>query len=118
MDGLDELTTTDLSAVYEVKDGTVRETHIDPGKLGSRQGSARANSRAATRRTTPTSPGACSTARPGAQRDVVLLNAGAALKVAGFAETLDEGMATAARAIDDGDAAKTLTRWVEVSNAG
>ena len=34
VDGLDELTTTDLSAVYDVKDGTVRETHLDPGKLG------------------------------------------------------------------------------------
>ncbi|HLB38867.1 MAG TPA: anthranilate phosphoribosyltransferase, partial [Actinomycetota bacterium] len=54
----------------------------------------------------------------GAQREVVLLNAAAALQVAGFAETLEEGMATAGRAIDDGDAAKTLTRWVEVSNAG
>ena len=43
---------------------------------------------------------------PGPQRDVVLLNAGAALKVAGFASTLDEGMATAARAIDDGEAAQ------------
>ena len=29
----------------------------------------------------------------------------------------EEGMATAARAIDDGEAAKTLTRWIEVSNA-
>jgi len=54
--------------------------------------------------------------RPGACRDVVVLNAGAALRVAGFAESLEEGMATAARAIDDGEAAKTLTRWVEVSN--
>ena len=34
VDGLDELTTTDLSTVYEVKDGSVRETHIDPAKLG------------------------------------------------------------------------------------
>jgi len=46
----------------------------------------------------------------------VLLNAGAALEVAGFAGNLEEGMATAARSIDDGDAARTLTRWIDVSN--
>jgi anthranilate phosphoribosyltransferase len=117
VDGLDELTTTDLSTVYEVKDGTVRETHIDPAKLGLGKvrpedlaGGDAAHNAGIARRVLD--------GEPGAQRDVVLLNAGAALQVAGFAETLDEGMATAARAIDDGDAAKTLTRWVEVSSGG
>ena len=33
-DGLDELTTTDMSTVYDVRDGAVRETHLDPSKLG------------------------------------------------------------------------------------
>jgi anthranilate phosphoribosyltransferase len=54
---------------------------------------------------------------PGPRRDVVLLNAGAALEVAGFAASLEEGMATAARAIDDGEASKALARFVEVSAA-
>ncbi len=117
VDGLDELTTTDLSTVYEVKDGSVRETHIDPAKLGLGKvrpedlaGGDAAHNAGIARRVLD--------GELGAQRDVVLLNAGAALQVAGFAETLDEGMATAARAIDDGDAAKTLTRWVEVSTGG
>jgi anthranilate phosphoribosyltransferase len=117
VDGLDELTTTDLSTVYDVKEGTVRETHLDPAKVGLGKvkpdelagGDARHNAGIARR---------VLEGEPGAQRDVVVLNAGAALQVAGFAETLEEGMATAARAIDDGEAAKTLTRWVEVSNAG
>jgi len=52
----------------------------------------------------------------GPRRDVVLLNAGAALEVAGFAADLPEAMATAARSIDDGDAARTLARWIEVSD--
>jgi len=117
VDGLDELTTTDLSAVYDVKDGTVRETHLDPVKLGLGKvkpedlagGDAPYNA-AITHRILD--------GEPGPQRDVVLLNAGAAMMVAGFASSLDEGMATAARAVDDGEAAKTLTRWVEASNAG
>jgi anthranilate phosphoribosyltransferase len=115
VDGLDELTTTDLSTVYEVKDGTVRETHLDPAKLGLGKvkpedlagGTAEHNADIARR---------ILDGEPGAPRDVVVLNAGAALEVAGFAGSLEEGMATAARAIDDGDAAKTLARWVEVSN--
>jgi anthranilate phosphoribosyltransferase len=117
VDGLDELTTTDLSTVYDVKDGNVRETHLDPAKVGLGRvrpedlagGDASHNADIARR---------VIDGEKGPQRDVVVLNAGAALQVAGFAETLEEGMATAARAIDDGEAAKTLTRWVEVSNAG
>ena len=115
VDGLDELTTTDLSTVYEVKDGTVRETHLDPAKLGLGKvkpedlagGTAAHNAEIARR---------ILEGEPGAQREVVVLNAGAALEVAGFAGSLEEGMATAARAIDEGDAAETLARWVEVSN--
>ena len=116
VDGLDELTTTDLSTVYYVKDGTVRETHLDPAKVGIGRvkpedlagGDAPHNADIARR---------VIDGEKGPQRDVVVLNAGAALQVAGFAGNLEEGMATAARAIDDGDAAKTLMRWVEVSNA-
>jgi anthranilate phosphoribosyltransferase len=116
VDGLDELTTTDLSTVYDVKDGTVRETHLDPAKVGIGRvkpedlagGDAPHNADIARR---------VIDGEKGPQRDVVVLNAGAALQVAGFAGNLEEGMATAARAIDDGDAAKTLTRWVEVSNS-
>jgi anthranilate phosphoribosyltransferase len=115
VDGLDELTTTDLSTVYDVKDGTVRETHLDPAKFGLGKvkpeelagGDAPYNADIARR---------IIDGEKGAHRDVVILNAGAALRVAGFAESLEEGMATAARAIDDGEAAKTLIRWIEVSN--
>ena len=115
VDGLDELTTTDLSTVFDVKDGTVRETHLDPAKFGLGKvkpeelegGDAPYNADIARR---------IIEGEKGAPRDVVILNAGAALRVAGFAESLEEGMATAARAIDDGEAAKTLTRWIEVSN--
>jgi anthranilate phosphoribosyltransferase len=114
-DGLDELTTTGLSTVYEVKDGAVRESHLDPSTLGlarARPGdlaSGDAGAGAAIARNVLDG-------ELGPRRDVVLLNAGAALVVAGFAEDLLEGMATAARAIDEGDAAATLARWIEVSN--
>jgi anthranilate phosphoribosyltransferase len=47
----------------------------------------------------------------------VVLNAGAALEVAGVSADLDAGMALAASTIDGGAAAATLARWVEVSTA-
>jgi anthranilate phosphoribosyltransferase len=116
-DGLDELTTTGISTVFDVRAGSVRETHLDPSALGlarSKPGDLTGGDPAAsadlTRRIL--------SGETGPHRDVVLLNAGAALEVAGFAANLPEAMATAARSIDEGDALKTLDRWVEVSNAG
>jgi anthranilate phosphoribosyltransferase len=116
-DGLDELTTTGISTVFDVRDGSLRETHLDPAtvglartKLGDLAGGDPADSAELTRKILR--------GDAGPHRDVVLLNAGAALEVAGFAANLVEGMATAARSIDEGDARTTLDRWVEVSNAG
>jgi anthranilate phosphoribosyltransferase len=53
----------------------------------------------------------------GAHRDIVVLNAGAALVVAGVASTLADGVELAAASVADGRAAATLDRLVEVSQA-
>ena len=53
----------------------------------------------------------------GAPRDVVLLNAGAALLVAGETASVDEGLVRASRAIDRGDARRTLDTLIAVSTA-
>jgi anthranilate phosphoribosyltransferase len=50
---------------------------------------------------------------PGAYRDAVLLNAAAALMIADKAETLPDGAAIAAEAIDSARAAALLTRWID-----
>ena len=89
-DGLDELTTTGISAVYDVKNGSVRETHLDPDAVGLPRAKAEdlaggdAEASAAIAR-------AILEGEPGPRRDVVLLNAGAALEVAGFAADLARG---------------------------
>lgn len=116
-DGLDELTTTGISAVFDVRDGEVRETHVDPVDLGLPRtsvaelqgGDAPESARIAR---------AILEGEQGPRRDVVLLNSGAALEVAGAAGSISEGMMLAARAIDDGAAAGVLARWVEVSREG
>ncbi|MGZ8579580.1 MAG: anthranilate phosphoribosyltransferase [Actinomycetota bacterium] len=116
-DGLDELTTTGLSTVYDVKGGSVRETHLDPSTLGLARAKAGDLAGGADAASSGEIARRILEGEPGARRDVVLLNAGAALQVAGFAASFDEGMTTAARAIDDGHAVAVLDRWVAVSNA-
>jgi anthranilate phosphoribosyltransferase len=115
-DGLDELTTTGLSTVYDVRDGEVRETHLDPATLGLPRASLEDlqggdPERGATIARTVLA------GVPGPHRDVVLLNAGAALQVAGAASALEEGMTMAARALDEGAATAVLERWADVSQA-
>lgn len=116
-DGLDELTTTGLSTVYDVKNGAVRETHLDPATLGIPRAKPEDLAGGGDAQTGAAIARRILEGEPGARRDVVLLNAGAALEVAGFAASLEEGMATAARSIDEGDALRTLGRWIEVSTA-
>lgn len=115
-DGLDELTTTDLSTVRELRDGTVHRTVLDPLDLGIaragaeelRGGSPADNARIARR---------VLDGEKGAIRDVVLLNAAAALVVADAAVDFAAGYETAAQAIDSGRAGETLERFVAVSQA-
>ena len=114
-DGLDELTTTGISTVFDVRGGEVRETHLDPASLGLKRATAEdlkggdAADAAAIAR-------AILEGESGPRRDVVLLNAGAALEVAGRVATTAEGMELAAATIDDGMAAATLDRWVLASS--
>ena len=114
-DGLDELTTTGISTVYDVRDGEVRETHLDPTTLGLARATAAGLVGGDVDRNAEIAREVLSGA-PGPHRDVVLLNAGAALEVAGAAPSLAEGIARAAASIDDGAAAAILDRWVVVSN--
>ncbi len=115
-DGLDELTTTGASDVLEVRDGRVVEARLDPSELGLpraslgdlRGGDAAEGARIAR---------GILEGETGPRRDVVLLNAAAALEVAGAAPSLAEGLELAARSIDSGAALGTLERWVEASRA-
>lgn len=113
-DGLDELTTTGISTVCDVRDGEVRETRVDPRDLGLpratledlRGGDVEEGARLVRR---------ILEGETGPRRDVVLLNAAAALEVAGAASSLAEGLEVAARSLDSGAALAALERWVGVS---
>jgi anthranilate phosphoribosyltransferase len=114
--GLDELTTTGETEVAEWKDGTVRRFTVTPEDAGLpradlaalRGGDAEENALALR---------ALLDGATGAYRDIVLLNAAAALVVADRAADLAEGAALAAAVIDDGRAARALADLVEATNA-
>jgi anthranilate phosphoribosyltransferase len=115
--GLDELSTSGPSQVYELTGGEVRRWVIDPVELGVAPapleavagGSAEENA-AAIR--------SVLAGEPGPKRDIVLLNAAAGLMAAGRAEEMSAGLALATEAVDSGEAAKRLDLLVSVSSGG
>ena len=115
-DGLDELTTTDVSTVREYRDGEHRVWLLDPAEHGIARstrdalvGGDPAHNAAMARRLLG--------GEPGPVRDVVVLNAAAALVVADAAPDLDAAIALAGRVIDEGAAAAALDRLVATSTA-
>ncbi|MEO8291680.1 MAG: anthranilate phosphoribosyltransferase [Actinomycetota bacterium] len=116
-DGLDELTTTGLSTVYDVRDGEVREGHLDPADLGLPRAGAE-DLRGGDAQESAAIARAILGGETGPRRDVVLLNAGAALEVAGTAASIAEGIDLAATSIDSGSAAAVLERWAGAGGNG
>ncbi|MFB9836372.1 anthranilate phosphoribosyltransferase [Actinoallomurus acaciae] len=120
-DGLDELTTTSTSAVWVVRDGTATETAFDPADLGIPRATP-ADLRGADARHNARVAHAVLAGETGPVRDIVALNAAAALVAAEGtppAERLTQAMRAAytraLEAIDSGHAAALLTRWTELT---
>jgi anthranilate phosphoribosyltransferase len=115
-DGLDELTISTTSQVVELRKGDVRAYEVDPKDLGitpasieALAGGDPATNAALARRVLD--------GEPGPHRDIVCLNAGAALVAAGLADDLASGIGSARSSIDEGGAAAALDRLVAISNA-
>ena len=115
-DGIDEISTTGYTKVSECRDGAVHTFYVHPSDFGVPKaspadlqgGDAGRNAEIVTQ---------VLAGKPGAARDVVLLNAGAALFVAGAASSVRDGIGRAANAIDQGTARQTLDRMVRSSQA-
>lgn len=116
LDGLDELSTCDETRVAEVKDGKVRSFYINAADLGLetalpadlKGGDAAANAAITL---------AVLKGETGPKRDIVLLNAAAALLVVGLAEDLKGGLPLAAASIDDGKALQKLEALKRLSQS-
>ena len=114
-DGLDEISTTGYTKISECRNGAVNTFYLHPSDVrlpkaapeDLRGGGPAENARIAR---------AVLDGAPGPARNIVLLNAGASLFIAGAAGTLPEGIAQAAAAIDSGAAGAALASLVRVSN--
>jgi anthranilate phosphoribosyltransferase len=115
-DGLDEITTAGPTTVAALEGGTIRTFEITPEDAGLtrakpdvlRGGDAEHNARALLD---------VLKGKPGPFRDISILNAAAALIVAGKAKDLRQGATLAAKSIESGEAEGRLDRLIAVSNA-
>ena len=113
-DGLDEISTTGYTKVSECRDGAVNTFYIHPADVGLPKASPEALRGGDASRNAAILRNLLN-GEPGAARDIVLLNAAAALLVAGVESRLEGGLAKAAEAIDSGRAAAVLDRLVTLS---
>lgn len=115
-DGLDEITTTGPTSVTEVKGADIRDFTLSPQTYGVelatveslRGGEPVENAKALTE---------LLDGQASDYRDIVLLNAGAALMIAGIADDIPAGIDCAALAIDSFAARRTLANLVAATNA-
>ena len=115
-DGIDEISTTGYTKVSECRDGAVHTFYIHPSDFGVAKASP-VDLQGGDAERNADIVRAVLGGSPGAARDVVLLNAGAALFVAGRAASVRDGIALAAKAIDQGAAKATLDRMTRSSQA-
>ena len=116
-DGLDELSVCAPSTVWTIDDAGVRKSRVDPSRLGLGKGCALADltandvdASAALVRSVLAgdAPAGC--------RDIVLLNAGAAVFVAGVADSIEHGLDMAREAVESGRATGALASLARVSH--
>ncbi len=115
-DGVDELSISARTRVIEVAEGGTEEWFVEPGEFGLTEaeleqvaGGSPEENAAASR--------AVLAGESGPRRDLVLLNAGAAIYVGGLAASLGEGVEKAAAAVDDGAARELLERLIATTAA-
>ena len=115
-DGMDELSLGAATMVGELRDGEVREYEVHPEDFGIAMSASRNLKVADAAESRGMLLGVLDGA-PGPAREIVALNAAAALYVAGVAVDIADGLVRARQAIDSGAARQALARYVETTRA-
>ncbi len=113
-DGLDEIGIGDKTEVAELKDGEVRRYSISPEELGVSRAPLEGIRVNGPEESLAMLQGVLD-GKPGPARDIVVLNAGAAIYVAGATDSLAEGVRWADAAIKSGEARNRLDRLVALT---
>ena len=114
-DGMDEISFTGDTFVAELKNGQVTEYRINPAQLGLAL-HALQDIQIQNAEESKAMILAVLNGKPGAARDIVLMNAGAAIYVSGLVDTMQAGVDKAAAVIDSGDALEKLHQLISYSN--
>ena len=115
-DGLDEISVSDKTEIAELKEGSVRRFSIQPEDFGLTRSPLDAIKAADPQDSVRAIIGVLDN-EPGPARDIVMLNAGAAIYVAGLADTLQDGVSRADAAIASGEARNRLDRLVVLTQS-
>lgn len=114
-DHMDEFTTTNATVVSEIKDGRVTTYEVTPEEFGfvrvpleDLKGGDGVQNAEITKRIL--------SGEKSSKRDITILNAGAAIYIAGHADSIQEGIRLAEESIDSGKAAAVLFELVKLSN--
>jgi anthranilate phosphoribosyltransferase len=113
-DGLDEITLSDETRVWEFHNGDTTEYSISPDELGFDRASGEELRTGSVDESTAILKGVLDGNR-GPARDVVLINAAASLLAADAVTTMEDGISVAAESIDSGTAKASLEALVELS---
>ncbi len=116
LDGMDEITLSDETQVWELRDGSVSSYRVSPEDFGLPRSGRGDIAVASVDESAAALRGVLDGAH-GPARNIAVANAGAALLAAGLADTLRAGVALAVEAIDGGAARRALDGLVELSNS-
>ena len=115
MDKLDEISLSSPTKVCELREGWYKTRMITPEEFGFER-CTKEDLKGGTPEENAAITKAILTGEQGHKRNAVLLNAGAALYIAGKADSMKDGVALAAELIDSGKAKETLDKIIEISN--
>ncbi len=119
-DGMDEISFTGDTFVAELKDGKISEYTLNPAQFGLSLHSLKSirveNAEQSKAMILDVLNGKSSIGKNSAARDIVLMNAGAAIYVAGVADSMQAGIHKACEVIDSGSAEVKLKQLIELSN--
>ena len=115
-DGLDEISIGEKTEIAELKDGAIRRYSIHPEEFGMRRAPISELTVATAQESLSIIRGVLEDS-PGPARDIVQLNAGAAVYAAGLANSLAEGIGKAGEAISSGEARNRLDKLVVLTQS-
>ena len=115
--GMDEIALHGETVVAEVDGDEITEYTITPGEIGLESAPVEAVAGGSPADNAADLRGIVTGEATGPKRDIILANAGAAIYIAGLADTIEAGVEAAAQAIDDGDARETFEKLCEPVDA-